>query len=377
MSPTVGVLAIDRWSSLRDRWRSAPSGCGSRGPPATSTSPPARSRRGERLGDRRRVPLGGVVPRRSPGWCSPMAAHMLWYPVGWTAGYLVLLVLVAAPLRRSGAYTLPDFAAPAAGVASGAPGGQRAGRPDRRALPDAAVPGRRDHAARLDRRAALGRRRWSWLRSCWSTWSSGGMRSDHARPGVPVLAQADRHPAARGGAARRLARRRHPRHEPAAERQLGRAAVRRPRPLLDVLADPGDVPRHDGPAARAWCASTPTGRPGGPPHHGGRAACCSAASTCSPRCTACSAASTRRGSSPPTAPTPSCSSCPSACCRARPPTCSPALLGAGAFAAFLSTSSGLVVSIAGVVEPGPASAGGTACGRSGSRARSGCWSRSA
>ena len=37
-------------------------------------------------------------------------ADMLWYPVGWTAGYLVLLVLVAAPLRRSGAYTLPDFA---------------------------------------------------------------------------------------------------------------------------------------------------------------------------------------------------------------------------------------------------------------------------
>jgi Na+(H+)/acetate symporter ActP len=35
---------------------------------------------------------------------------MLWYPVGYTAGYLVLLVLVAAPLRRSGAYTLPDFA---------------------------------------------------------------------------------------------------------------------------------------------------------------------------------------------------------------------------------------------------------------------------
>src|SRR5512145_2640724 len=36
--------------------------------------------------------------------------QMLWYPVGWTAGYVVLLVLVAAPLRRSGAYTLPDFA---------------------------------------------------------------------------------------------------------------------------------------------------------------------------------------------------------------------------------------------------------------------------
>ena len=37
-------------------------------------------------------------------------SDMLWLPVGYTAGYLVLLVLVAAPLRRSGAYTLPDFA---------------------------------------------------------------------------------------------------------------------------------------------------------------------------------------------------------------------------------------------------------------------------
>ena len=35
---------------------------------------------------------------------------MLWFPVGYTVGYLVLLLLVAAPLRRSGAYTLPDFA---------------------------------------------------------------------------------------------------------------------------------------------------------------------------------------------------------------------------------------------------------------------------
>jgi cation/acetate symporter len=35
---------------------------------------------------------------------------MLWFPVGYTVGYVVLLVLVAAPLRRSGAYTLPDFA---------------------------------------------------------------------------------------------------------------------------------------------------------------------------------------------------------------------------------------------------------------------------
>ena len=37
-------------------------------------------------------------------------ADMLWYPVGFVAGYLVLLLMVAAPLRRSGAYTVPDFA---------------------------------------------------------------------------------------------------------------------------------------------------------------------------------------------------------------------------------------------------------------------------
>nr|WP_086696087.1 cation acetate symporter [Streptomyces recifensis] len=35
---------------------------------------------------------------------------MLWFPIGYTAGFLVLLAFVAAPLRRSGAYTLPDFA---------------------------------------------------------------------------------------------------------------------------------------------------------------------------------------------------------------------------------------------------------------------------
>ncbi|MEO6886516.1 MAG: cation acetate symporter [Jatrophihabitantaceae bacterium] len=35
---------------------------------------------------------------------------VLWYPVCYTAGYLILLALVAAPLRRSSAYTLPDFA---------------------------------------------------------------------------------------------------------------------------------------------------------------------------------------------------------------------------------------------------------------------------
>ncbi|HET9072418.1 MAG TPA: hypothetical protein VFN60_10940 [Acidimicrobiales bacterium] len=34
----------------------------------------------------------------------------LWYAVGYLAGYLVLLAVIAAPLRRFGAYTIPDFA---------------------------------------------------------------------------------------------------------------------------------------------------------------------------------------------------------------------------------------------------------------------------
>lgn len=33
----------------------------------------------------------------------------VWFPIGYTAGYLMLLLFVAAPLRRSGAYTIPDF----------------------------------------------------------------------------------------------------------------------------------------------------------------------------------------------------------------------------------------------------------------------------
>lgn len=35
--------------------------------------------------------------------------HGMWFPVGYTAGFLSLLVFVAAPLRRSGAYTIPDL----------------------------------------------------------------------------------------------------------------------------------------------------------------------------------------------------------------------------------------------------------------------------
>jgi len=34
----------------------------------------------------------------------------LWYPVGYATGYLFLLLFIAGPLRRFGAYTVPDFA---------------------------------------------------------------------------------------------------------------------------------------------------------------------------------------------------------------------------------------------------------------------------
>ncbi len=44
------------------------------------------------------------------GLVAKYGADALWYPVGFTAGYLGLLMFVAAPLRRSGAYTVPDFA---------------------------------------------------------------------------------------------------------------------------------------------------------------------------------------------------------------------------------------------------------------------------
>lgn len=39
-----------------------------------------------------------------------LGASALWLPVGFTAGYLALLLFVAAPLRRLGSYTIPDFA---------------------------------------------------------------------------------------------------------------------------------------------------------------------------------------------------------------------------------------------------------------------------
>jgi cation/acetate symporter len=44
------------------------------------------------------------------GLIMKFGVDMLWFPVGYAAGYLLLLLFVAAPLRRFGAYTIPDFA---------------------------------------------------------------------------------------------------------------------------------------------------------------------------------------------------------------------------------------------------------------------------
>ena len=39
-----------------------------------------------------------------------LGSSALWLPIGFTAGYVALLLFVAAPLRRFGSYTIPDFA---------------------------------------------------------------------------------------------------------------------------------------------------------------------------------------------------------------------------------------------------------------------------
>ncbi|GAA3509051.1 cation acetate symporter [Actinomadura keratinilytica] len=47
------------------------------------------------------------------GWAGLLLAHgadVLWLPIGAVGGYVLLLAFVTAPLRRSGAYTISDFA---------------------------------------------------------------------------------------------------------------------------------------------------------------------------------------------------------------------------------------------------------------------------
>ena len=112
------------WSRSRP-WRSAPAGCASRRTTcdffvASRVVGPglnAAAISGEYLSAASFLGVAGLV--------LAYGADMLWYPVGFTAGYLVLLVFVAAPLRRSGAYTLPDFAEARLESRRGAPRSRR------------------------------------------------------------------------------------------------------------------------------------------------------------------------------------------------------------------------------------------------------------
>ncbi|MEV2274400.1 cation acetate symporter [Nocardiopsis sp. NPDC049922] len=57
---------------------------------------------GEYLSAASMLGLAGLVLKNGLG--------AMWYAVGFTAGYVAVVALVAGPMRRSGAYTVPDFA---------------------------------------------------------------------------------------------------------------------------------------------------------------------------------------------------------------------------------------------------------------------------
>ena len=107
----------------------------------------------QRVGDQREYSAASFLG--VAGLILARGVDMLWLPVGWTAGYLLLLVFVAAPLRRSGAYTLPDFAQLRVESTPGEARRQPARRRHRHALPHPAVPGRGAHPAHAHRCAAL------------------------------------------------------------------------------------------------------------------------------------------------------------------------------------------------------------------------------
>ena len=153
-----------------------------------------RARLADDLGLPRRVAVGQPVPqrrRRSAASTSRAASFlgiaglvltygvdMLWFPVGYTVGYLVLLVLVAAPLRRSGAYTLPDFAEMRLGSRRLRRVVVGPRRPHRLALPAAAAAGRRASPCdALTGAPHVGRRAASSPSSSASPSLAGGMRS--------------------------------------------------------------------------------------------------------------------------------------------------------------------------------------------------------
>ena len=113
----------------------------------------------------------------------------LWYPVGFTAGYVAMLALVAAPMRRTGALTVPDFAEARLGSRAPAHALGR-GRPrDRHPVPGAPVQGGGRGADRGERHAVLGRRRRRGRGGLGHARARRDARR-HLRAGVPVRAEA-------------------------------------------------------------------------------------------------------------------------------------------------------------------------------------------
>ena len=145
----------------------------------------------ERVGDRRRVPVGRVVPRRRRAGPRVRRRHAL-VPGRLRPPATSCCSSRAAPLRRSGAYTLPDFAEARLGSTARAPRRQRARRADRLALPAAAVPGRRAGAADGHRRAGVGRAALLVAVVVAVNVAARRHAQHHLRAGVPVLAEADR-----------------------------------------------------------------------------------------------------------------------------------------------------------------------------------------
>ena len=284
--------------------------------------------------------VAGLVLRRG--------VDMLWYPVGWTAGYLAAAGLrgrAAAPLGRLHAAGL-----------RGVPASSRCGSDGRQlrwscligaALPGAAVPGRRADPARGDRGAHLGRRG-----------GRGGRRPRQRRAGGMrsiTLVQAFQYwlklaPCSSrrccccwsGSATGRRARHLHARDW--VEPLPGPHAM-----YLDLLADPRDVPRHHGSAARGGPLLHQPRRPRRPSYDGGGARRCSALFYLLPtlygvlgRVYASDLVATGRTDSV-------VLELPDRVLGGPGGDLLTALLAAGAFAAFLSTSSGLVVSVGGVL----------------------------
>ena len=190
-------------------------------------------------------------------------ASALWLPVGFTAGYLTLLLFVAAPLRRFGSYTIPDFAEArlpgrymrllAAAIVlliSGCylvPAAQGRGRD----------PARRDRRAVLGRGGARGRDRRAQRRA-------GRDARRDLRAGLPVLGEGvrdrvPRDPAAdpprRPAGAGRAVRLRAAEHRPG--RDGGRA---RPAAHADLPRHGRDADRPRGRAATAAGHRRPRGR---------------------------------------------------------------------------------------------------------------------